>query len=36
MEISKPLLLEEYNKDQLVFDFGDIGDKFYIVLKGKV
>jgi len=32
----KVMTLEKCNKGQVVFDFGDSGDKFYIILKGKV
>ena len=30
------LLLEVFEPDQMVFDYGDKGDKFFIILKGKV
>ena len=36
MEIIKALLLEKYDKGQQIFDYGDRGDKFYIVLEGSV
>lgn len=35
-DISKAILLEEYKKDSMIFDFGDFGDKFFIILKGEV
>jgi hypothetical protein len=28
--------LEHFDPNELVFDFGDFGTKFYIILKGKV
>ena len=36
IEIAKSLLLETFNKDDMVFDFGDEGEKFYIILEGTV
>ena len=36
MEIIKALLLEKYDKGKQIFDYGDRGDKFYIVLEGSV
>ena len=36
MEIALNILLEQFNKDELVFDFDAIGDKFFILLQGKV
>ena len=30
------LLLEVFAPGEMVFDYGDIGDKFFIILKGKV
>ena len=36
MEIAKALLLETKPEGQMVFDHGDVGYKFYIILKGTV
>ena len=36
MEIAKALLLETLPCDVQVFDHGDVGHKFYIILKGSV
>ena len=30
------MTLEEFYKDEMVFEFDDVGDKFYIVLEGQV
>lgn len=30
------MTLEEFDKDEMVFEFDDVGDKFYIVLEGQV
>ena len=30
------LLLENFEDEEMVFDQGDYGDKFYIILKGEV
>ena len=35
-EIALSLLLETFDEDEMVFDQGDYGDKFYIILKGEV
>ena len=35
-EIAQTLTLEEFDKDEMVFEFDDVGDKFYIVLEGQV
>jgi len=35
-EIALNLLLEQFHPGQMVFDHGDAGDKFYIILKGQV
>ena len=36
MEIIKALRIERFKKDDLVFEYGDLGDKFYIILEGSV
>ena len=36
MNISLVLAYEEFNNNSLLFRFGESGDKFYIILKGKV
>ena len=30
------LKYEKFGKESLIFNYGDTGDKFYIILKGKV
>ena len=30
------LLLEHFRPGEMIFDYGDVGDKFYIILKGRV
>jgi len=35
-EICKVILLENFNNNEKVFDYGEVGDKFYIILKGQV
>ena len=35
-EIALSLLLETFEEDEMIFDQGDYGDKFYIILKGQV
>ena len=35
-DIAICLLLEEFEKDEMIFDQGDYGDKFYVILKGSV
>lgn len=35
-EIALYLLMEPYEEEEMVFDQGDYGDKFYIILKGEV
>ena len=35
-EIAKALVLETFGSNEMVFDFEDIGDKFYIILQGSV
>jgi signal-transduction protein with cAMP-binding, CBS, and nucleotidyltransferase domain len=34
--IAKTLYYEQYDTGTIVFDYGSIGEKFYIILKGKV
>ena len=36
VEIAKSLLLETFQHDEMIFDYGDEGDKFYIVVEGSV
>ena len=36
VEIAKSLLLETFKVDDMIFDYGDEGDKFYIVVAGSV
>lgn len=36
VEIAKSLLLETFERDEMIFDYGDEGDKFYIVVQGSV
>jgi hypothetical protein len=36
VEIAKSLLLETFQRDEMIFDYGDEGDKFYIVVAGSV
>jgi len=36
MEIAKALLLEEHTINFRVCEYGELGDKFYIILKGAV
>ena len=35
-EISNHIKTERYNKNDLIFRYGDIGDKFYLILQGNV
>lgn len=35
-EIAKALVLETFGRNEMVFDFEDAGDKFYIILEGSV
>ena len=35
-ECCKAMTLEEYSTDEIIFNFGDKGDKFYIILSGSV
>lgn len=35
-EIALCLLMEPFEDDEMVFDQGDYGNKFYIILKGEV
>ena len=35
-EIGLNLLLESFEKNAMVFDQGDVGEKFYIILRGSV
>ena len=35
-EIAKALVLETFERNEMVFDFEDAGDKFYIILEGSV
>ena len=35
-QICKALLLESFKQNQMVFDYGTIGNKFYIILTGSV
>ena len=35
-QIASHLIYEKYNENELICKYGDIGDKFYIILKGKV
>ena len=35
-EIALSLLLETFEDDEMIFDQGAYGDKFYIILKGEV
>lgn len=30
------MILEEFEEGEKIFDFGDFGDKFYIILQGQV
>jgi hypothetical protein len=30
------MVIQDYEEDEKVFDFGDFGDKFYIILSGQV
>ena len=36
LEVAKTLLLENFDTDEMVFDHGEPGSKFYIILKGAV
>ena len=36
MELSQLLLLEEYQLEETIFDEGQVGDRFYIILTGQV
>ena len=35
-EIAKALVLETFGRNEMIFDFEDAGDKFYIILEGSV
>lgn len=35
-EISKSIFLEQYNPGEMLFDYGERGSKFYLVMKGTV
>ena len=30
------LLIENFDNKEMVFDYGDLGDKFFIILKGSI
>ena len=34
--IARRLILEKFEQNHIIFDFGTRGDKYYIVLKGRV
>ena len=36
LEVAKTLLLENFDSEEMVFDHGEPGSKFYIILKGAV
>lgn len=36
LEVAKTLLLENFDAEEMVFDHGEPGSKFYIILKGAV
>lgn len=36
LEISLTILIEHFHSKDLVFDYGDKGSKFYIILKGEL
>ena len=36
MEIIKALQIEKFNINEEIFEYGDLGDKFYIILEGSV
>lgn len=36
VEIAQVLQLENFHSGSLIFDYGDVGDKFYIILQGQV
>ena len=36
VEITLTMLLEQFEENQMVFDHGELGDKFYIILQGQV
>ena len=35
-EIAQALLLESYAPNEMVFDYGQLGDRYYIILSGAV
>ena len=35
-ELCKNLQLEEYDADSYVFNYGDVGSHFYIIIEGSV
>ena len=34
--VFKGMVVEKFIKNQIIFNLGDIGDKYYIILKGKL
>ena len=36
MQIAMNMELEEFGKDEKLFNYGDVGTKFYMIMKGSV
>lgn len=36
LEITKHLRHESFVKDETVFDYGSVGDKYYLIIRGEI